>query len=193
MLIEGEAGVGKTRLLAEALRRPAAGVCRSRRAALRNWSKHGRSAWRAGAFECARSSPDPRRAAIAELLAAAGRQARGPITVTSDPGLQFRAVDAFTDLAEELALAGPLVIAADDLQWADPSSLLALAAVVRRLAHLPVALIGCLRPSPRIAELDRLAGALEAAGARRLALRGLAEEAVRDWWPRPSAPSPAGA
>ena len=89
-------------------------------------------------------------------------------------------MDAFTDLAEELALAGPLVIAADDLQWADPSSLLALAAVVRRLAHLPVALIGCLRPSPRIAELDRLAVAMEAAGARRLALRGLAEEAVRE-------------
>ena len=132
----------------------------------------------AAAFGCVRSSPDPRRAAIAALLAAAGRWTRGPITVTSDPGLRFRAVDAFADLAEELALAGPLVIGVDDLQWADPSSLLTLAALSRRLAYLPVALIGCLRPSPRVAELDRLAGALEAAGARHLALRGLAEQAV---------------
>ena len=31
---------------------------------------------------------------------------RGPITVTSDPGLQFRAVDAFTDLVEELRWPG---------------------------------------------------------------------------------------
>ena len=179
VLIEGEAGVGKTRLLAEALaeaRGRGIQVAAGRAEELEQTRPFGLVA---SAFECTRSSPDPRRAAIAELLAAGGDQARGPITVRAT-GLEFRAVDAFTDLAEELALAGPLVIAADDLQWADPSSLLALAAVVRRLAHLPVALIGCLRPSPRIAELDRLAVAMEAAGARRLALRGLAEEAVRE-------------
>ena len=180
VLIEGEAGVGKTRLLAEALadaRARGMQVAAGRAEELEQTRPFGLVV---SAFECARSSPDPRRAAIAELLAAGGDQARGPITVTSDPGLRFRAVDAFVDLAEELALAGPLVIAADDLQWADPSSLLTLAAVVRRLAYLPVALIGCLRPSPQIAELDRLAVAVEAAGARRLALRGLAEEAVRE-------------
>ena len=81
--------------------------------------------------------------------------------MTSDQGLRFRVVDAFADLAEELALSGPLVIGMDDLQWADPSSLLTLGAVGRRLAYLPVALVGCFRPSPRVAELDRLAGVLE--------------------------------
>src|SRR4029077_15877622 len=101
----------------------------------------------------------------------AGEQS--PITVTSDSGLRFRVVDAFTDLVEELALAGPLVIGLDDLQWADPSSLLTLGALGRRLDYVPVGFIGCLRPSPRVAELDRLAGALEAAGARHLTLRPL--------------------
>ena len=144
----------------------------------------------ASAFGCARSSPDPRRAAIAGLLAAGGDGERDPITVTSDPGLRFRAVDAFADLAEELALAGPLVIGVDDLQWADPSSLLTLAALSRRLAYLPVALIGCLRPSPRVAELDRLVAALEAAGARHLALHGAGRaRRCASWWPRPSPPS----
>jgi DNA-binding CsgD family transcriptional regulator len=132
----------------------------------------------AAAFECTRSSPDPRRAAIAGLLASQGAGDLGPITVTSDPGLRFRVVDAFTDLVEELALAGPLVIGLDDLQWADPSSLLTLGALGRRLDYVPVGVIGCLRPSPRVAELDRLAGALEAVGARHLILRPLTGEAV---------------
>ena len=60
----------------------------------------------------------PRRAAIGELLSG-GTGERNPITVTSDPGLRFRVVDALADLVEELALAGPLVIGVDDLQWAD--------------------------------------------------------------------------
>jgi hypothetical protein len=79
---------------------------------------------------------------------------------------------------EELALAGSLVIGLDDLQWADPSSLLTLGALGRRLTDLPVGVIGCLRPSPRGAELDRLADALEAAGARFLVLHPLTGEAV---------------
>ena len=133
----------------------------------------------AGAFGCVPLLADPRRAAIDALLATHGSGDGGPITVTGDPGLRFRAVDAFADLAEELALAGPLVVGVDDLQWADPSSLLTLAALSRRLAYLPVGLIGCLRPSPRIPELDH-AGLLLDAGGRHLTLRGLTEQAVTE-------------
>ena len=179
VLIEGEAGIGKTRLLAGVLedaRGRGMQVAAGRAEELERTRPFGLVA---AAFGCVRSSPDPRRAAIAALLATRGGD-RGPITVTSDPGLRFRAVDAFADLAEELALAGPLVIGVDDLQWADPSSLLTLAAVSRRLAYLPVALIGCLRPSPRIPELDRLAGLLLDAGGRILAVRGLTERAVAE-------------
>ena len=98
--------------------------------------------------------------------------------MTSDQGLRFRTVDAFADLAEELVLSGPLVIGLDDLQWADSSSLLTLGTLSRRLAYLPFALVGCFRLSPRVPELDRLAGALEQAGARRLTVRPLAGDAV---------------
>ena len=180
VLIEGEGGIGKTRLLEAALqdaRGRGMQVAAARAEELEQTRPFGLVA---GAFGCVRTSPDPRRAAIAALLAPVGGGERGQITVTSDPGLRFRAVDAFADLAEELALAGPLLIGADDLQWADPSSLLTLGALSRRLAYLPVCLIGCLRPSPRVADLDRLAAALEAAGAQRLALRGLADAAVTE-------------
>ena len=37
--------------------------------------------------------------------------------MTSDPGLQFQAVDAFVDLVDTLGLGGPLVLSVDDLQW----------------------------------------------------------------------------
>jgi DNA-binding CsgD family transcriptional regulator len=178
VLVEGEAGIGKTCLLAEVLadaRGRGMQVAAGRAEELESSRPFGVLAATLG---CARSSPDPRRAAIAALLAAPAAGDQGPITVTSDPGLQFRVVDALTDLAEELALSGPLMIGLDDLQWADPSSLLTLGALARRLDYLPVGLIGCLRPSPRGAELDRLAGALEAAGARHLVLRPLTGDAV---------------
>jgi len=178
VLVEGEAGIGKTRLLAHVLA-DAAGrgmqVAAGRAEELERTRPFGLLA---AAFGCARSAVDPRRAAIAGLLAAPAAGDQGPITVTSDPGLRFRVVDAFADLAEELALAGPVVLGLDDLQWADPSSLLTVGVLARRLTGLPVGLIGCWRPSPRVAELDRLAGALEAAGARHLVLRPLTGEAV---------------
>lgn len=92
-----------------------------------------------------RFAADPQRGALAALLAAHGEGDYDPITIGSDPGLQFRAVDAITGLAEELALRQCLVIGLDDLQWADPCSLLTPGALGRRLADLPVTLIGCLR------------------------------------------------
>ena len=178
VLIEGEAGIGKTRLLDQALADAASQgmqVAAARAVELEQTRPFGLVA---SAFGCARDSWDPRRAAIAGLLAAGTGGELGPITVTSDPGLRFRVVDALADLAEELALTGPMVIGVDDLQWADPSSLLTLGTLSRRLAGLPVVLIGCLRPSPRVAELDRLAAAVEVGGGRHMALRALADQAV---------------
>lgn len=180
VLIDGEAGIGKTRLLEDALgkaRGRGLAVVAGRAAELAQTRPFGLVA---GMFGITRSSPDPRRAAIGRLLATAEDGERGPITVTSDPGLQYQAVDAFADLAEELALAAPLVIGADDLHWADPSSLLTLGALDARLAHLPAAIIGCFRPVPHGTGLKRLVGTLEAAGGRRLSLRELDGQAVAE-------------
>ena len=174
VLIEGEAGIGKTRLLSAALedaRRRGMQVAAGRAEELEGMRPFGLMT---GVFGCTRSATDPRRAAIGDLLSG-GTGERNPITVTSDPGLRFRVVDALADLVEELALAGPLVIGVDDLQWADASSLLTLAALGRRAEYLPVALIACFRPSPRSPELDRLAASLEGPPGRYLSLGGLGE------------------
>ena len=180
VLIEGEAGIGKSRLLAEAhaaARARGLQIATGRAEELEQSRPFGIMA---SVFGCAQSAPDPRRAAIAGLLASQGAGDQGPVTVTSDPGLRFRAVDAFIDLVEDLALAGPLLLGLDDLQWADPSSLLTLGAIGRRLAYLPVALLGCFRPAPRVPELERLVQALEAAGGRQLVLRPLGGQAVAE-------------
>ena len=107
VLIEGEAGIGKTRLLdvvLEEARGRGMQVAAGRAEELERTRPFGAVA---GAFGCARSSHDPRRAAIGELLAAGGDGERDPVTVTSDPGLRFRVVDALADLVEELALPEP--------------------------------------------------------------------------------------
>ena len=87
VLIEGEAGIGKTRLLAETLaeaRGRDVQVAAGRAEELEQGRPFGLMA---GAFECVRSAPDRRRAAIGELLVTGGAGDEGPITVTSDPGL----------------------------------------------------------------------------------------------------------
>ena len=177
VLAEGEAGIGKTRLLAETLtqaRGRGMGVAAGRAGELESARPFGIIA---EALECARPSADPRRSAIAALLSTRGGDS-SPITVSSDPGLRFRAVDALTDLVEEMAVDRPLVIGLDDLQWADQSSLLTLAALSRRLADHPAALIVCFRPSPRDPALQHLLDALAEAGAEHLAVRRLDDRAV---------------
>lgn len=180
VLVEGEAGIGKTRLLTEALARAGArgwDIARGQGEELERSRPFGVVA---DAFGCVRSSDDPRRVAIAALLGTHGAGDVGPITVTSDPVVQYRAVDAFVDLAEELALHGPLVIGLDDLQWADPSSVLTISALCRRLGDLPVGLVGCFRPLPYATQVQRLSAALDGAGARHLRLGPLTDAGLRE-------------
>ncbi len=129
------------------------------------------------ALGCVPDASDPRRRAIADLLGT--RSGAGTITVSSDAGLRFQAVDAFVDLVEACALERPMLLALDDLHWADPSSLVTLHALARGLRHLALAIIGCLRPEPRVGEASAMMASFEAAGAGVLALPGLDRNALR--------------
>jgi DNA-binding CsgD family transcriptional regulator/tetratricopeptide (TPR) repeat protein len=134
----------------------------------------------AAALGCTRDAADAQRSAIADLIFAHDSRDRGPLTVSSDPGLQFRVVDALCDLVESLAVARPLVLGLDDLQWADPSSLVTLAALARTAQDLPVAVIACCRPFPRPPAMLRLLESLEQVGLRRIGLHQLGDADVQD-------------
>jgi DNA-binding CsgD family transcriptional regulator len=179
VIVEGEAGIGKTRLLAEALQDARVRGLQVAAGRARELERTRPFGLLADALGCDRSATDPRRAAIAALLATRAGE-RGAVTVSSDPGLQFQTVDALVDLVEAQALQRPLALGLDDLQWADPSSLLTLGALIRRLADLPLALLGCLRPVPSSRELEQALEALEVGGARRLPLDRLGEQAVAE-------------
>jgi DNA-binding CsgD family transcriptional regulator/tetratricopeptide (TPR) repeat protein len=176
-VIEGEAGIGKSRLLAEVLdvgRARGMGVRAARALELERTRPFGVLV---DALGCTPAAPDPRRQAIAQLLATRTSGA-GRITVSSDAGLRFHAIDAFVDLVETSALERPLLLGLDDLQWADPSSLLTLGALARDLRQLPVAIMCCLRQESRVGEVPALMDAFEGEGARFLALDGLDDDAL---------------
>lgn len=177
VVLEGEAGIGKSALLAAALdeaRDRGFGVWSGQAQELESARPFG--VWTA-ALRCTPDADDPARARIARLLAPPTRP-EPSLTVTSDPGLRFQVVDAVVDLVEDLADERPTAIGLDDLQWADPESLLTLTALVRRLAPAPVLVIASARPPTPGGELARVLVNLEQAGAARLPLGPLPEDQV---------------
>jgi hypothetical protein len=87
--------------------------------------------------------------------------------------LEYRLVEQLVERVEEHALEGPVAVVLEDLHWADPATVVALRALGRRLAHLPIALLGTFRPSPRSLELERLIETWQHEGALHLTLAPL--------------------
>jgi DNA-binding CsgD family transcriptional regulator/tetratricopeptide (TPR) repeat protein len=147
MIIEGEAGIGKTHLLRTAVDLAArAGVIVvdvvaddvTRRIGL---LPHAVAAHAAIAEEF--------RHPLGELL---GRSA-----VDGDiEDLSFAVVEATVDAVESIGRQAPAMVVFDDAQWADPLSVAVLRSLVRRTATASIGLVVALRLSPRTAELDRM-------------------------------------
>jgi hypothetical protein len=170
ILVTGEAGIGKTRVVAEGLD---------------DASRSGVQVFRGAAEELERRRPfgaitdclgiggsplDGRRAAIARLLAEDSDAHVDGGWFGESPQAEFRLVEAVVALVEELSTRGPVMVAVEDLQWADPSTLLVLQRLGRRVGQLPVLLVATARPVPRSQELERCIQGLRASGATELLL-----------------------
>ncbi len=81
-------------------------------------------------------------------------------------------------MLERSALGGPVVIALDDLQWADTGTAAALRALPVRLADMPVAWILAFRPGQGSAQLLSAIEHLDSSGAERIVLGPLDDAAV---------------
>jgi DNA-binding CsgD family transcriptional regulator len=177
VLVEGEAGIGKTRLLRSAIE-----SAHERRVQVMVGTARPFEGTRpfgalAEALHLRRGSSDPRRAAIAQLLSSDGTH-HHLASPGSPPDVRYRVVDEIVDLVEALAADVPLLVALEDLHWADVSTILAFRSMMDRLAHMPALLVGTLRPSPRPTELDLLLDDVEASGATFLGLEPLAPSDV---------------
>jgi len=72
--------------------------------------------------------------------------------------------EAAVEAIELLCQVGPVALVLEDLHWSDPASLGVLRHVFRRIASLPVAVLGTMRPSPLAPELAALVGDLGVPG-----------------------------
>lgn len=144
-LIEGAAGIGKSRLLTEARRRAATAGVRIVRA-------RGGKLEREFAFGVVRQLFEPALAGSDEsVFAGAARAARAVFELSpdrdDDADTSFASLHGLYWLTVNLSVGGPILLAVDDLHWCDRASLRFLAYLVRRLEGLPVLVLASLRPA----------------------------------------------
>ena len=180
VLIEGEPGIGKTALVhagcAEAVR------------------LGGQMFWGAGdelgqtlpllpfldGLRVREPSRNPRRKAILALL-------RGELGSGRGEDMAAALAEQLLALTEELCAIRPVILVVDDLQWADRTSVTLWERLARSARHLPLLLVGMMRPVPQREDLLALR---HMTGLTRLQLDGLTEDAVThlvgDRWPAES-------
>ena len=170
LVIEGEAGIGKTRL-AQSI------VDDARSHDLLVFSGHAHPFERtrpfgvvAAALDLNRRSPDPRRAEVGALLAG---QVAGPSALGASD-VPYRVVEEVVDLVETACSRRPVLLVAEDVHWADSASLSVISSLVRRLPLAPLGVVVTTRPSGLSADVARLLEDLQAEGARALHLASLA-------------------
>ncbi len=162
VLVEGGAGIGKTRLLAAARERGA-------EAGMDVLHARGGELEREFPFGIVRQLFEPAlarggKAERREVLSGAaglaaplfsGDYLTDRASAKADPA--FATLHGLFWLTSNLAARRPLVLAIDDLHWADKPSLRWLAYLVRRLEGLPVLAVTCLRPADAGSEESPLA------------------------------------
>ncbi len=177
VLIEGEAGIGKTRLLEQAC-----DVARSSGVeVLEGWCEETGWAPFAALTRALRITDAPEDhdiARIAELLASDAVVA--PSASGATPTVQFRLVEALGALVERRAADGPFVLALEDIHWADASTLAGLRSIARRIATLPVAIVATYRSGHTSALLHALIDDLARHRAIHIRLGPLDDDAVSD-------------
>jgi DNA-binding CsgD family transcriptional regulator len=167
--LEGAPGIGKSHLLRVAAARATDLGFVVRRAAARELEVHRPFGVVADALGVSlRSEGDA--ATVSRLLRA---DPSGPATPGS---VQFHVSELLFELVRAEVEAGPLLLCLDDLHWADQASVRFLSRYLAELAELPVTVLLATRTS-RPAELDRLLAASEGAGARRVRIGPLPDDA----------------
>jgi len=187
VIITGEPGIGKSRLVEELATMATNGGARvllghayesDQVLPFRPWM----DALRSGRVVSSLAAGDTRsgvvRAELARLFPELSGNDVAPVITAESHVRLFEALDA---LIAELAHAGPLVLILEDLHWADDMTLRLLSFVARGLHDRPVVLLGTLREGDETPAWRRTLGELMVlAHFQQLALGGLSESATAD-------------
>jgi DNA-binding CsgD family transcriptional regulator len=163
LLIEGAAGMGKSRLIGEGVRMAQ------------------RLSFPVG---IGAAEPSESVAELAPLLRALfdGREPlldrAGLSTLHAAPEQRYWRLQDLQSLLERAALGSPLVIFLDDVQWLDSGTIAALRALPPRLASLPIGWVLAMRPDQGPGELRSAVEYLAGEGAERVVLGPLRQAAV---------------
>jgi len=154
--VVGEAGIGKTRLVAEALRANRAAsaftiavrcVSIERGLPFAPLSEALRPLLRAAPMDTLKRLPPAALAQVADLLPVLRERLPDLPTLVSRPGdAQQYLLDGLVDLALALAREHPLIIWCDDAQWADDATLAALGRLARRSPRHALLVVLAYRP-----------------------------------------------
>ncbi|MEV4322727.1 LuxR C-terminal-related transcriptional regulator [Microbispora rosea] len=163
LLVEGRAGMGKSRLLEEAARAAAWG---------------GIMAGQGAADDLDLTPLVPLESAVREIT---GLHVAPPIPVPTAVDMRLSLLKWLSDPLERCVARGPALVALDDLQWADQLTLLAIRRMVRDLASYPLVwLLSRTSGNGSVTSLDRLYDGLERDGATRVVMEALDEQAVAE-------------
>jgi DNA-binding CsgD family transcriptional regulator len=147
MIIEGEAGIGKSHLLRTAVDLAARSGVKVVDVVADDVTR------RIGALTHAVAAHP----AIGEEFRRPLRELLGRSSTDGDiEDRSFAVVEATVDAVESIGKTAPVMVVFDDAQWADPLSVAVLRSLIRRTATASVGLVIALRLSPRSAELDRM-------------------------------------
>jgi DNA-binding SARP family transcriptional activator len=172
LLLEGPAGIGKTRLLDE-LRG------RARADGVRVLAARGSQLEQSFGYGVVRQLLEP--AITEELLEGSAVPARAVFDVASEHGEGSLAVlHALYSLTAHLAAESPLLLSVDNLQWSDGPSLRYLAYLARRLDGLPVIVATTVRSAEAYDHAELLADLADEAHAVMLRPQPLSEEATSE-------------
>lgn len=189
VIVSGEAGIGKTRLLHEVTRNGPPGVelhwgsCSPVEGAppFLVWQQAFRSIARQRSIKTVLRAFNDADSEARRLVLGSGRATRRDQLGWDSPNQRFRTFDAICEGLRELAAQRPLVLVLDDLHFADLGSLLLLTFLTQqRVAGLLI--LGALRDAVQSADEARAKALAElrAACHSKLVLGGLSEAEVRE-------------
>ncbi len=182
LVLSGEPGIGKSRTLEEAERFAAGSGARF----VVGWCAEGAGAppywpWVQVLRDLTRADGVELLGELEKLLPERAANAPGGVEDDSDAA-RFRVLDALARFLEASAHARPLVVALEDLHWADPASLAAFEFIANELRRAPILLIATHREAEvhEAHPLSRTLGALARCDwCARIALKGLTREEGR--------------